>query len=288
RLSDGHFYLVMGHVFNGSYTAFQGQAEKNQRTASQLYLNEIRKLKLTPAAEVTLVETYRDESQFHRRDLNVTRFLSPTGSGLAVYGGVFTPDTQLGWTKPVYLTAGGKPFVEQAFDQHMNGYTCATMLLYDSRRQTMYTTFFGGISRYFWDDKAREFKPHQRVGSRSDTVYLDGLQWSDQIATISRLFGAGAEETSEFVQPASLPSFLGSDAIFVPAPELPRAEAGTDILDLKVMAGKRIFAGYLYGGIRASPYRFPYTRTSQPYNSGTVPTKASDLVLKVFLEVPEE
>ena len=46
KLPGGDFYLVMGHSFNGSYTAFEGHEEHNAATVSQDYLNEIRKLKI--------------------------------------------------------------------------------------------------------------------------------------------------------------------------------------------------------------------------------------------------
>jgi hypothetical protein len=286
KLSDGFFYLVMGHNFTGSYTAFQAQGEKNRPKVSQEYLNEIRKLKIGMAPDgsptVTLSQTFRDEKQFHRRDLNVLPFLSPEGSGLAVYGGVFTPDSQLGWTKPVYLLSGKAPVVDRDFDQRMNGYACAAMLLYDSLRGAMLTTFFGGISQHYWDEKSRTFIPQPRIGTRSDAIYLDGLQWSDQISTIEK----SPEATREFVQAKPLPGFLGSDAVFIPAPEVPRM-AGSEIIDLRAIAGKRTFVGYLFGGIRASPFRFPYTRDAQPYNSGAVPTKPSDMILRVYVEAPK-
>lgn len=282
KLPDGFFYLVMGHNFTGSYTAFQGQNEKNHAAASQVYLDEIRKLKITESADgplaVTLVEAFHNEQQFHRRDLNVVRYHSEKGTGIAVYGGVFTPE-QLDWTKPVYLPSGGKPELDTAFEQKMNTYACATMLLYDSVRQAMYTTFFGGISRHYQEDQ--RFVPHAKAGTRSDATYLDGLQWSDQISTIRR----AKNGTTEFVQEKPLPSFLGSDAVFIPAAETARVQNTAEIIDLDAIAGKRTFVGYLYGGIRASPYRFPYTRTSPAYNSGTAPTKASDLVLKIYVEV---
>src|SRR4030095_14490168 len=46
RLNDGYFYLVMGHSFMGSYTAFEGHQEHDTAEASQTYLNEIRKLSI--------------------------------------------------------------------------------------------------------------------------------------------------------------------------------------------------------------------------------------------------
>src|SRR5215471_7766036 len=99
RLADGYFYLVMGHSFQGSYTAFEGRAEKNTAQASQTYLDEIRKLSVKTRPDgslsVVLAEKFQDETEFHRRDLNVAHYLSPAGLGFAAYSGVFTPETQL-------------------------------------------------------------------------------------------------------------------------------------------------------------------------------------------------
>jgi hypothetical protein len=291
KLSDGFFYLVMGHVFTGTYSAFEGQGEHNSAPVSQTYLNEIRKLKIAEgtggALSVKLVQTFRDDTEFHRRDLNVAKFLSPTGVGLAVYGGVFTPDTQLSYTKPVYLTAAGEPHIDASFDQKMNAYNCAKLLVYDPSAATMYTTFFGGISRYAWYAHAKVFMENARSGNKNQGNYLDGMQWSDQISTLRRVVAAEKAETSETVQDAPLGGFVGTDAVFIPIPQLARAAAGTDILDLTPLRGKRTLVGYIYGGIRASPFQFPYNKTAQQYNSGTVPTKPSDLILKVYLQVRE-
>lgn len=288
KLPDGHFYLVMGHVFTGSYTVFQGQGE-NRKAASQLYLNEIRKLKISAARasslDVTLVETYRDETEFHRRDLNVVQVVSPEkGLGFAVYGGVFTPGTQLAYSKPIYMFPGAKPHIDVTFEQKMNAYACATMLMYDSAAQTMYTTFFGGISGHYWDSEAGKLAENARVGTRADSTYLDGLQWSDQISTIGLAMVEGRYRTAEIVQKSVLPGFIGADAMFIPLPDLARSYAGSDVLSFDALPPTRTLVGYLYGGIRASPFRFPYTRSAVPYNSGAVPTKPSDLILAVYVE----
>src|SRR6267142_5184050 len=107
KLADGYFYLVMGHAFQGSYTAFEGRGEQNGPQAAQTYLNEIRKLSIKAKPEgsldVALVKKFHDEVEFHRRDLNVAQFLGPGGLGFAAYGGVFTPDTQLNYSRPVYV-----------------------------------------------------------------------------------------------------------------------------------------------------------------------------------------
>ncbi len=285
KLPDGYFYLVMGHSFQGSYTAFEGQSEHDGGNVSQSYLNEIRKLKIAPDAhgklKVSQVETYRDEMEFHRRDLNVTEIMSPEGLGLAVYGGVFTPDTQLSYGKPIYLFSGAAPQVDRKFDQKMNAYACPTLAIYDKAAQTMYTTFFGGISRYSWDASAGDFRDNPKVGGKTEQIYLDGMQWSDQISTIRKVMAPGKQETNEVVQPNLLPGYLGTDAVFIPAPGVRREGS---ILDLDALRGTRTLVGYIFGGVQAFPYSFPYLKSSKPYNAGSVPSRPSEQILKVYIQ----
>jgi hypothetical protein len=281
KLSDGNFYLVMGHVFEGNYTVFEGQTEHNSSVASQEYLNEIRKLEITSkdkGLHVRLIEAFRDEDEFHRRDLNVTHTMGPQGVGLAAYGGVFTPETQLNYAKPVYVMPQGKAIVDHAVEQHVNAYTCATLLMYDSTSDTMYTTFFGGIGRYQWDAAKSKFVAHDKAGTKSDAVYLDGLQWTDQVATLVHHGSA----TAEIVEAKALPNYLGADAVFIPQAGIVKAAPDTEILNLNSIQGKT-FVGYIYGGIRASPYQFPYTKTSRAYTSGSAPSSVSGSILKVYV-----
>ncbi len=283
KLADGYFYLVMGHSFHGSYTAFEGRGEKNSAQASQTYLDEIRKLSFQSKPDggisVVLVQKFRDEAEFHRRDLNIVPFLSSAGRGLAAYGGVFTPETQLNYSKPVYLMPGSRPSVDQTFDQKMNAYQSAVLLMYSKAAQAMYTTFFGGISRFAWDASEQAFQENPVIGSKAEAKYMDGLQWSDQISTIQKTQSG----TIEIVHSSPLPAFLGTDAIFIPIPELERASPNTDILALDSFKDKRTFVGYIVGGIRAYPYEFPYLKTSTPHASGSVPSEPSGMILKVYV-----
>jgi hypothetical protein len=288
KLPDGYFYLVMGHSFQGSYTTFEGHSEHNSEAASQEYLNEIRRLKIQadPRGKlvVQMANAYRDETEFHRRDLNASPIVTPGGLGIAVYGGVFTPETQLSYSHPIYLFPNSQPTVDGNFEQKMNAYDCAKLLIYDQARQTMFTSFFGGISRFSWDSGAKIFRENPRVGDKSANTYLDGMQWSDQISTIRKVMAAGKEETTETVQSHSLPGFLGTDAVFIPLDEPLRASPGTAILDFDALRGKRTLVGYVYGGIQAFPYSFPYSKSDRPYNAGAVPSKPSGLILKVYVE----
>jgi hypothetical protein len=246
-------------------------------------LNEIRKFSVKAMTggglDIVPKESFHDDVEFHRRDLNVAPFLSPVGLGFAAYGGVFTPKTQLSYSRPVYLVPGAPPFVDSTFEQKMNVYSSAVLLMYSETLQAMYTTFFGGISPYTWNAWEQRFQGNPRIGTKTDPVYLDGLQWTDQISTIEK---RGAE-TTEAVQLQTLPAFLGTGSVFIPSDEIQRARPGTDILALDSLSKSKTFVGYIYGGIRAFPYQFPYLKTSPAYNSGAVPTIASDMILKVYI-----
>ena len=97
---------------------------------------------------------------------------------------------------------------------------------------------------------------------------------------------AGKEKTDEYVQLSPLPAFLGADAVFIPAEGIARAYPATSILDAQTLRGKKTLVGYIYGGIQAFPYRFPYLKTSEPYNTGAVPTQPRPSILKVYVTMP--
>ena len=287
KLDDGLFYLIGGHVFMGSYRDFEAAEEKSTSLASQQYTGEIRKLRVTrdkggqPAVE--LVESYRDP-EFARRDLNATLTIQPDGHtlGAAAYGGVFTQD-QLGFSKPIYWSASTPPHVAEDYEQKMSGYSCAKMAFFDPDSKTMLTTFFGGISRWTWNHDRAEFQAAPRAGVKSEIVYFDGLQWIDQITTLVR----GPHDTYESVQPSNrLAAYLGTNAAFLPASGLPRLRADAGVFDLRPLRGKRVLAGYIYGGIRAFPREFPYRDDSRLYHSGNVPTRSSEMIVAVYITVP--
>lgn len=287
RLDDGFFYLVGGHVFMGSYLDFQASGERNTATSSQTYTSEIRKLRIsdTPGGklDVKLVEAYRDP-QFRRRDLNVTQVILPDGAtlGAVAWGGVFTPE-QSGFTKPVVWSAKQAPAAERGFDQKMSAYSCARIAFYDPDNKRTLTTFFGGISGMLWNTKKATYEPAPRVGEKSEARYMDGLQWINRVTTIA-MSAKGLDEVVE--RNEIMAGYVGTNAVFLPSPELKRIRPDAEIFDLRPLRGKRILAGYLFGGIRAFPKQFPYHDDSQDYQSGNVPTRASELILAVYLTIP--
>ncbi len=285
KLDDGMFYLAGGHVFMGSYRDFEGGNEQKTATASQTYLAEIRKLKVERARKmqlsVTLVERYSDP-EFARRDMNAGFTILADGHtlGAALYGGVFTKD-QLNFSKPVYWDASARPHPD-SFEQKMSAYACATLKMFDPGSKTMYTTFFGGISRWTWDEQKGAFSEAPLVGDKTKPVYFDGMPWIDRISTLARR----AQSSEEFVQPAKLGAFVGTNAAFIPVAGLKRIREDADVFDLATLPGKRTLIGYIYGGIRAFPKEFPYLDSSRSYSSGNIPTKPNDIILAVYVTVP--
>jgi hypothetical protein len=287
KLDDGFFYLIGGHVFMGSYRGFEAAEEKNTATASQAYLGEIRKLRLTNAGhgklDVSLIRSFQDP-EFARRDLNVSLTILDDGRslGAVAYGGVFTRD-QLNFTHPILIGGEAAPKVDDGFEQKMSAYSCAKLLLYDPESLAMYTTFFGGISRWRWNDTSRQFVQAPVLGDKAHLAgYFDGLPWINEISTLARNKGRWIE----FVQESHLPGYVGANSAFFPAPGLKRIREDANVFDLRQFHGKRVFAGYLFGGIRAFPKEFPYTQEARDYTSGNVPTKPNDMILKVYVTVP--
>jgi len=65
-----------------------------------------------------------------------------------------------------------------------------------------------------------------------------------------------------------------------------RIRPEAEVFDLRPLRGKRVLAGYIYGGIRAFPKEFPYRDDSRPYYSGNTPTRSSEMIVAVYITVP--
>ena len=289
KLDDGFFYLIAGHVFTGSYRGFEAADEKNSSRASQTYLGEIRKLRLSRTGadqlEVSPVQSFSDP-EFARRDLNATLTILDDGKslGAAAYGGVFTKD-QLNFTHPIWIKAGAAPQVEDRFGQKMSAYSCATMLLYDSESLAIDTTFFGGISRWRWNDAGRHFVLAPLLGDKNQPGgYLDGLPWVNEISTLVRHQGKLVELAQ---QDNRLPGYVGANGAFPPAAGLKRIREDAAIFDLPSFVEDRFWPATCLAGFAHSRKSFPILRKRGTIHRGTVPTKPNDMILKVYVTALE-
>lgn len=225
------YYLIFGHNFGGRYSD-----DPFSPIFTQTYSDRIKKFNLSDDGTTINLSgfTYQlDTVNFHRRDLNVCPIVNPDGTfGIGAYGGVFRKDSNLPFREPIKINASGTTI--SPYQQIMQQYTCAMMPIYDSATQKMYTTFFGGISLYNYNDTTSLLTRDVNV------------PFIDDISTLSCNSSGIYEET---LLPIKLPSLLGSNAKFVPTKHV--SSYSNEVIRIRDLPNTKILAGYLYGGIRA-------------------------------------
>ncbi|HEX6040378.1 hypothetical protein [Longimicrobium sp.] len=259
---DGRFYLVMGQRFDGLYSADPG----NWDQFTQIYTERIQVGHITPppslaftAETVITGDVNAWARNFHRRDLNVVGAFDPQGSRrLAVYGGVFVPGQDAAYRVPVYVS-GNTATVDSSFFQAMSQYDAASLLLYDRARRAMYTTLFGGISLYSYDNERKQ-------------LHIDtGLPFIDDVSVIA----VDASGTRQWAFPWTLPELLGADARVILEEQGLQMDAETEVVYLDALPGNAATrVGWLYGGIQSSA---PQTDDQQAQ------TRASNRVFEVWI-----
>jgi hypothetical protein len=257
KLPDGKFYLALGHRYNGKY---------GSNNTSQVYLDSVHVFRLTETASSISItpnsmqyisDNLPDSiTQFRRRDLLVVPAIQKGGKavGLTVYGGVFTYGPGVPFRNPIYLRGGTTPsyVLDKSYTQTSNIYSTANVEMYDVQNDVMLTTAFGGIGE---DMKSQP----------------SGDAFTKKIMTISR--NNRTNVTTEIVNSVTLPTYMGSEGVFIAAPNIPMYNAQYDILNYNAIpAGKPTLIGYIYGGIVSNGTAW----------SPTNPTSSSNLVYEVY------
>lgn len=258
KLPDGKFYLALGHRYNGKY---------GSNNTSQVYLDSVHVFKLTETASSISItpnsmqyisDNLPDSTtQFRRRDLLVVPAIQKGGKavGLTVYGGVFTYGPGVPFRNPIYLRGGTTPsyVLDKSYTQTSNIYSTANVEMYDAQNDVMLTTAFGGIGE---DMKSQ----------------TSGDAFTKKIMTISR--NNRTNITTEIVNSVTLPTYMGSEGVFIAAPSVPMYNATYDIINYNAIpAGKPTLVGYIYGGIVSNGTAWG------PSN----PTASSNMVYEVYL-----
>lgn len=256
KLPDGKFYLALGHRYNGKY---------GTGNTSQVYLDSVHVFKLTETASSISItpnsmqyisDNLPDNvTQFRRRDLLVVPAIQRGGKtvGLTVYGGVFT-STDKPFRNPIYIKGGTTPsyMLDKSYTQTSNIYSTANVEMYDAQNDVMLTTAFGGMGE--------------------DTTNAPD-NFTKKILTISR--NNRTNVTTETVNSTTLPTYMGSEGVFITAPNVPMYNTAYDIINYNAIpTGKPILIGYIYGGIVSN---------GPKWVSGSNPTLPSNMVYEVYL-----
>jgi hypothetical protein len=242
------FYLTFGQDFEGMYSVSPGDYGK--WPVIQTYTEQITALNLQPdPLTVDILRVFKQDANdkttpYHRRDLNVLSALDPvTGQPrIAVNGGVFKPGSDQAFQEPVLFNSAAdvtqvRITIDRGYRQMMNQYESATLRLYDAANHAMIDVFFGGITLYYLEPKTKKLKKDE------------GLPFSQDLSVLT-LSGTG--KWAEFVRSTPLGRFMGTDAAFVAAGNVPAAANGVIYLD-KIKGPTMV--GYVFGGILASQNR---------------------------------
>lgn len=240
------FYLVMGQNYDKMYKG----------AVTGIYTQQVRKFQIGNTGSQLTINNYTAydvpwntaplNDQFHRRDLTVAETIMDDGTqGITVYGGVFTSVGGNGFPNPIYISqdnSGSTSFAfDQGFAQKLNLYECANVTMYDPTTKNMYTSFLGGITDYYYNKAG--------VLTASSEIYF--LPFSKYATTVVR---NGTDKTSvEYPQQSpALPTYIGSDAEFIPNPALATYNGMDGMIDYSKLPTGKTLVGWMYGGILAT------------------------------------
>lgn len=229
------FYIIGGHKFEGRYN------DQPNGQFTQTYTNSIRSFTITdvpnnPLSSIMQAE-YTDTNNLHRRDLNVVKLNFNNTEQLVILGGVFQKNANLPYTMPM------------AFDGHN--------LRYKNHTQQEFNQYTSAHFSIRQDENNSGIVLLGGMGTRNHLNVYDSLVPFVKTIALERLYIPTANldiSLYEYLLPDTTPGFLGSNAVFIPGNVLPVDTNGSySLFDLPLMNYEpRIFAGYLFGGIRGT------------------------------------
>jgi len=170
----------------------------------------------------------------------------------------------------------------------MSHYECAVVSAFSARDKSMYATFFGGISQYWWDETTETL--NRDPLNFSKTPPQDGLPFINTISTLRRRAGNSAQflhrgdhfPPQPFLCDGIEITCLGSQTLFVPDPSAPSSH---DVLLLDQITEPTPI-GHLVGGIASTgPYQPQGTCASSKVYRVTLNPKAQTTTTR--LKLPE-
>lgn len=243
------FYLVGGHRFDRRYNPM------GNPTYTQTYTNKIKKFTLNNSgnqlsyANLTAIT---DPVHLRRRDYNLLPQIFPNGDeGFTISSGVFQLGADLPFLYPVDITATGYTPVT-TFNQYLCNYHSAFACLYDNSANEMHTLFFGGMSRYYYQN--------------GTLIEDDQVPFVKTISLLTRIADGALHE---YQLPLEMPGLEGASAEFIINENLPHYES--DILKLSEIQQDTILIGHILGGIQSTSLNpFSNNQTNTTSASATI------------------
>ena len=239
---DDVYHLVGGHKFMGRYNPV---GPEHGPGFEQEYTNEIRRFKLIGEEEVSLeiLNVDHDELHLHRRDYNLVPYIANGQRELMLYSGVFQSNADLPYLYPVSITSEGYTAL-QDFTQYFNHYHCPYLSIYEPENGDMHTLFFGGIAQFYEENGS--------LVQDNDVPFVN---------TIADIHLNASGDLTETKLAATMPGYLGADAIFIVDPNAQFVQDG--IIDGSTIGDDFQSIGHIYGGIRSSMPNIFWENTGQ-------------------------
>lgn len=256
---DGSYYLAGGQYFEGRYNPM---GPDHGPGFIQNYTDAIRKFTLLDDGQNLSIGDYEewlDTPGLHRRDYNMLPQVFPDGTnGFTMFSGVFQMDENIPWHNTVNVLPEGHT-VHPGFDQMLNQYHSAHVPLYDAGGNAMHSVFFGGMSRYYFNE----------FGDLIDDVDVPF------VTTISRVTRHADGTMDEVKLGVEMPGLLGASAEFVPAAGLNMIQ--DKIISLDNLPDEPSTIGYVIGGIESTEANIFFINTG---NEST----ASNRIFKITID----
>jgi hypothetical protein len=193
-----------------------------------------------------------DTVRLRRRDFNLSPFYFSSGSfGYLITGGGFTKITNNLIHTGVYYLPNSFHGSLNGFSSDFNLYHCATLPIYDSVADIMHSVYFGGIS------------DHYRAPNGG--IVEDSL--APFVKTISRITRF-AGSIQEYLFDSELPSYLGSNAVFMATDTARFDRDGIFRMPEVIPPDYFIDLGYLVSGIESPLPHISLTDPSVSVASG--------------------
>lgn len=232
--SDGQFYLAGGQSFMGRYNPM---GPNHGPGFTQQYTDEIRRFEIEEnGGNYTLknIKRFTSTQVLHRRDYNMAPQRFPDGEiGFTMFSGVFQIKADLPWLDVVDLRSDSF-YLRTGFEQKLNQYHSAHLVLFDTIKNANYTLFFGGMAQFYYDGS--------HLVEDTDVPF---------VKTISQVTRNANNELSELAYSLEMPSLLGAGAEFIPVHNA-NFYNEYDMLDVQKLPNSSTLVGYVIGGIESS------------------------------------
>lgn len=254
RLLNDTMYLVGGNRFDGRYNPNNGPS------FTQEYTNRIKKFHVAVTSGSIQISGYSeviDNELFHRRDYNLVSTVFPGNElGYTIASGVFQVQQNFPYETWVDIRENAHA-VHPTFEQKLNHYHCAKTELFDSLSQTQFYLFFGGISRYYYNN--------QNIPVVNDSVPF--------VNTIGCVVRNANGDLTEYKMDETMPGLLGAGAEFF---NLEHTAFTNGVIRYESLADS-VTLGYIAGGINSSAPNIFFV------NTGSQST-ANPVIYKVVLK----